>query len=104
MEQVYDVAKKKIRQYEEDAPNILVIESSSTSVEDTEIHTVINIINEEVSAGKCQGFAKLNGILLVSDWYNISQQWRKVRLFRTSNPDVPLSHELLFLLDDIRLG
>jgi len=103
-EQVYDVAKKKIDQYKEHAPNILVIESSSTSVEDTEIPTAINTINEDVRYGKCSGFAKLNGILLAVDWNNISHQWRKVYFFPTSNPAVSLGRELFFLLDDIRLG
>jgi len=103
-EQVYDVAKKKIGQYKEYAPNILVVESSSTSIEDTEIETAINMINEDVRYGKCPGFAKLNGILLTSDWINISQQWRKVYFFPTSNPVVSLSQELPGLLDEIRLG
>lgn len=99
--QVYDVAEKKIGQYKEYAPNILIIESSSTSVEDIEIPTVIDTINQDVRSGKCQGLAKLNGILLVSDWYNISQQWREVRFFRTSNPAVQLIRELFSLLENI---
>ncbi|OGO21264.1 MAG: hypothetical protein A2144_02655 [Chloroflexi bacterium RBG_16_50_9] len=58
-EQVYDVAKKKINQYKEHAPNILVIESSSSCIEDTEIRPAIDMINEDVSSGKCPGLAKL---------------------------------------------
>jgi len=103
-EQVYDVAKDKIEKYKEHAPYILAIESSSTSVEDTEIPTVIDTINEDVRYGKCPGFAKLNGILLAVDWNNISQQWRNVHFFRTSNPAVPLSRELLSLLENIYFG
>ena len=103
-EQVYDVAKKKIGQYKEYAPNILVVESSSTSIEDTEIETAINMIDEDVRYGKCPGFAKLNGILLTSDWINISQQWRNAYFFDTSNPAVSLSRELSALLDKICLG
>lgn len=103
-EQVYDVAKKKIKQYEEDAPNILAIESSSTSVEDTEIETAIKMINEDVRYGKCPEFAKLNGILLVSDWYNVSQQWRSAYFFATNNPAVSLSRELSSLLNKIYSG
>ena len=103
-EQVYDVAKKKIGQYKEYAPNILVIESSSTSVEDTQIPTAIDMINEDVRSGKCPGFAKLNGILLRSDWNNISQQWRNVFFYRTSNPAVSLSRELSALLDKLCFG
>jgi len=103
-EQVYDVAKKKIDQYREHAPNILVIESSSTSIEDTEIPTAIDMINEDVCSSKCPGLAKLSGILLTSDWHNISQQWRNVYFFATSNPVVSLSRELFWLLDEICLG
>lgn len=103
-EQVYDVAKDKIEKYEEHAPYILVIESSSTSVEDTEIPTAIDTINKDIRSGKCPAFAKLNGILLASDWRNISQQWRNVHFFRTSNPVVSLSRELSALLDKICLG
>ena len=103
-QQVYDVAKKKITQYTEHAPNILVIESSSTSIEYTEIDAAIGKINEDVRSGKCQGFAKLNGILLTSDWNNISQQWRNVFFYCTSNPAVSLGREVSSLLDKICFG
>ena len=103
-EQVYGVAKKKIDQYKEHSPNILVIENSSTAIEDPEINTARNKINEDVRSGKCPGLAKLNGILLTSDWNNISQQWRNVFFYRTCNPAVSLSLKLSDLLDEIRLG
>ncbi len=103
-QQVYDVAKDKIEKYKEHAPYILVIESSSTSIEDTEIDTAINKINEDVRSGKCHEFAKLNGILLITvDWFNITQR-RKVFFRRTSNPAVSISRELSGLLDRICLG
>jgi len=103
-EQVYDVAKDKIEKYKEHAPYILVIESSSSSIDDVIMRTAINMINEDVRSGKCPEFAKLNGILLALDWCNISQQWRNVHFFRASNPAVPLSRELYVLLDKICLG
>jgi hypothetical protein len=103
-QQVYDVAKKKIDQYEEHAPNFLVIESSSTSIEDTEIRTAIDAINQDVRSGKCPGLAKLNGILLVSGWHSISQQWRNVYRFATSSPAVLLSRELSALIHKICFG
>ena len=103
-EQVYDVAKHKIERYKEHAPYILVIESSSNCVEDADVLTTINTINEDIWSGKCPGFAKLNGILLITvDWYNISQR-RKVYFYRTSNPAVSISWELSALLDKICLG
>ncbi len=103
-EQVYCVAIKKTKQCVEHTPNILVIESNSTSVEDTEIPTAINMIDGDIRSGKCPGLTKLNGILLVVDWCNISQQWRKVFFCCTSKPAVPLSRELFFLLHEIRHG
>ena len=103
-EQVYNVAKDKIAQYKEHAPNILVIESSSDCIDDTIMRDAIDMINEDVRSGKCEGFAKLNGILLTSGWHNISQQWRNTYFFATSNPAVSLSQQLSALLDEIRLG
>ena len=103
-EQVYCVAIKKTKQYVERAPNILVIESSSSSIDDVIMGTAINTINEDVRSGKCQGLAKLNGILLMSDWNNISQQWRNVFFYCTSNPAVSLGREVSSLLDKICFG
>jgi hypothetical protein len=101
-EQVYNVAKKKIAQYREQACNILVIENNDDRMEELDIPTTIDAINKDVRSGKCQEFAKLNGILLIAlDWYNISQG-RRVFFYYTSNPAVSLRRELFFLLDGIR--
>lgn len=103
-EEVYNVAINKINQYKEHAPNILVIESSSDCIEDTEIPSAIDMINKDVHSGKCPGFAKLNGILLITvNVYNISQR-RKVYFYPTSYHAVPLSRELDGLLNRICLG
>jgi len=102
--QFYDVAKKKIKQYKEHAPYILVIENNNDRIEDLDIPKAIDMINQDVRSDKCTGFAKLNGILLrMLDWYNISQK-RQVYFRPISNPAVSLNRELFFLLDDIRLG
>lgn len=103
-QQVYNVAKDKVDKYKEHAPYILVIESSSACIEDTEIPSVIDMINEDVRSGKCLEFAKINGILLITvDWYNLSQR-RKVFFYPTCNSAVPLSLELCDLLNQIRFG
>lgn len=103
-EEVYDVTKKKITQYKEHAPNILVIESSSGCIDDIIMGDAIDMINEAVRSEKCLGLAQLNGILLISlDWYNISQG-RRVFFYPASNPIVPLSQELFDLLDKVCLG
>jgi len=102
--QVYNVAKDKIKQYEEHSPNILVIENNDDRIEELDIPTAIDRINQDVRSGKCPGFARLNGILLILlDWYNISQK-REVYFRPTSNPAVSLRRELFFLLDNICLG
>jgi len=102
--QVYNVAKRKIKQYKEHSSTILVIGNNNDCIEELDIPTAIDRINQDVRSGECPGFARLNGILLISlDWYNISQK-RKVYFYPTSNPAVSLSRELFFLLDDIRLG
>ena len=103
-EEIYDVAKKKLHQYKENAPNILVIESHSSSIDDSIMSTAINIIDEDVRSGKCPEFDKLNGMLLTTlGLYNISQK-RQGHFRRTSNPAVSLSRELSGLLDEIRQG
>jgi len=103
-EQVYNVAKDKTKQYKEHFSNILVIENNDDRIEELDIPTAIDRINEDVRFGKCPGFAKLNGILFRSlDWYNISQG-RRVFFYSASKPAVSLRRELFFLLDDIRLG
>ncbi len=103
-EQVYNVAKKKIKQYNEHSSNILVIENNDDKIEELDIPTAIDTINKDVRSGKYPEFAKLNGILLISlDWYNISQK-RQVYFRPTSNPAVSLSRELFFFLDGIRLS
>lgn len=102
--QFYDVAKDKIERYKEHAPYILVIENNNDRIEELDIPKAIDGINQDVRSGKCPGFAKLNGILLITlDWYNISQK-RQVYFRPTSNPAVSLSRELFFLLDDICFG
>ncbi len=103
-EQVFDVAKSKISQYKENAPNILVIESNSDCVDDVIIPTAVNMVDEKVCSGECSGLGRLNGILLVSpDSYNNSQK-RNAFFYSTSQPDVPLTPDILNLLSRISLG
>jgi hypothetical protein len=104
-EQVYDVVKSKISQYKENAPNILVIESSSPNcIDDLVIPGAVDMVNRDVYSGRCQDLGRLNGILFVSlDCYNISQK-RNVFFYRTGKPDVPLTSGIRSLLDRICSG
>lgn len=99
-EQVFNVAESKTSQYKENAPNILVIESSSDCIDDLIIPTAINKVNEAVCSGRCLGLGRLNGILLVSDSVNISQR-RNVFFYYTAKADVPLTPEVLNLFSRI---
>lgn len=103
-EQVHSVAISKTGQYVKRAPNILVAASSSISVEDTEIPTAIEMIDEDVRSGKCPGIARLNGILLVLSRDTIPQLWRNVFFYATSSPQVPLGPEVSGLLKKICQG
>lgn len=103
-EQVFDVSKRKISQYKENVPNILVIESNSDCIDDLITHDAVDMVDEAICSGECPGLGRLNGILFVSpDSYNISQK-RNTFFYSTSKPDVPLTPEVLNLLSRISLG
>jgi len=50
-EQVYNVAKDKIKQYKEHSSNILVIGNNDDRIEELDIPTAIDRINEDVRSG-----------------------------------------------------
>ena len=100
-EQVYNVAKSKIRQYKQNAPNILVIESSSDCIDDVIIPTAVDMVNEAVCSGKCSGLGRLNGILLVLDWYNISQK-RNAFFYPTDQRRCSLPLDQATLMEKLR--
>ena len=103
-EQVFDVASRKISQYKENAPNILVIESDSDCIDDLITHDAVDMVDEAICSGECSGLGRLNGILFVSpDLYNFSQK-RNAFFYSTSKPDVPLTPEIKNLLGRIKLG
>jgi len=103
-EQVYNVAKSKIRQYKQNAPNILVIESSSPNcIDDAIIPNAVEMVDEAVYSGKCPGLSRLNGILFVSlDWNSITHK-RNAFFYPSGKPDVSLPTGILSLLMEIRL-
>ena len=99
-EQVFNVAESKTSQYKENAPNILVIESSSDCIDDVILPTAVDMVNEAVCSGRCSDLGRLNGIMLVSDWFNISHG-RGVFFYSTGKPDLPLTPEVLNLVSRI---
>jgi hypothetical protein len=102
-EQVFNVAKSKVSQYKANVPNILVIESNSDCIDDLIIPYAVDMVNEEVYSGKCSRLGRLNGILMVSEWFNISHK-RRVFFYSTGKPDIPLTPEVENLLSSISLG
>jgi len=101
-EQIAKVAEKKKGQYVENSPNILVIGSSSPySIDDAIIPTAINIISEKICGGSCRDLDKLNGILLMSQEYNLRRK-RNVFFFQNHNQRIPLDQIILESLYSIR--
>jgi len=94
-DQVVDVAIAKAKILVENVPNILVIGSSSPNcVDDSIVPTAINIISEKIRNSDCPNLDRLNGILLVSPEYNLTQK-RNVYFFQAQNPRVSLSKPIL---------
>jgi len=104
-QQVYDEAKKKAKKYKEHAPYILVIESSSPNcIEESDIKTAVDMIDDDVSSSRCRELGKLNGILLVSlNSYSL-RHMRNAYFYPTNKPDVSLTLVLISLLNKIRSG
>ena len=103
-QEIVDVARKKINQYWEDAPNILVLLSSSTHcVEDSELSTAVNKINEEIVSAQMSALTRLNGILLVTlNEKNVSGGFRQVYFASTQYPAIPLPRDVIDTLSAIR--
>ncbi len=101
-DQVAMVAEQKVKQYIASAPNILAIGSSSYHcIDDAIMPTAINIIEGKIDSGECRALEKLNGILLLSSDYNISQK-RRVYFFLNRKARVPLPTNIMSALDQIR--
>lgn len=101
-EQVVAVCKRKIPQYIEDVPNILIIGSSSGHcIDDAIMPTAINVLGECIQRGNNEGLMKLNGLMLLSFDYNISQK-RSVYFFPIHTSHITFSQETLDALHAIR--
>ncbi len=85
-EQVFKVVENKTNQYVKGYSNILVIGSSSPSVDSAIITTVINMIYEHKDRQK---FSSLNGIMILDKWFEVSKR-RSVHFFPTVNPDIEM--------------
>ncbi len=103
-QEIVDVARKKVDQYYENVPNILVLFSSSVHcVEDSELSTAVNKVNEEIVSAQTPALARLNGILLVTlNEKNISGGFRQVYFTSIQYPAIPLPRDVMNTLSAIR--
>lgn len=101
-EQIVMVAKKKASQYIEGASNILVIESSTVSLE-LMATSAVHAIDDACKSGDL-GLCRLSGFVLVdaSGWMSIGTAQQDVEFCKTSHAAVPLSENLCRALDEIR--
>jgi hypothetical protein len=101
-EQVVMVAKKKAGQYVEGAPNILLVESSTVSLE-LMATSAVHAIDDACESGDL-GLCRLSGFVLVdaSGWTSFGTTQRDVEFCKTSHAAVPLSENLCRALDEIR--
>jgi hypothetical protein len=103
-EQIVKVAVKKAKddQYIEGAPNILVVESSSGSL-DLMVDSAVHAYDDEASKSGDLRLQRLNGIMLINTTISFRPEPWNVEFCRTSHAAVPLSDPLIQALHCIRL-
>lgn len=103
-DQVADVACRKVCQYQQGVPNVLVINSSSPNcIDEVIIPTAVAKIDEICRMEPDHGLQRLNGIVLVSEEVNVSRGVRNVYFFETMSPAIPLPKEVRAMLNGVRL-
>lgn len=103
-DQVVAVACKKVAQYRPDAPNVLVINSSSANcIDDLIVPTAIHEIDDICRTAPSHGLRKLNGILLVSEVVTFNRGVRSVYFFEAGEAVVSLPDEVKAMLNGIGL-
>jgi hypothetical protein len=102
--QLANVAVRKVPVYMQDAPNILVVESSSESLE-LMAASAIHEYDDELMISGNPLMGRLNGIMLVNTgWERLGQGGGNVEFSQTSHAAVPLSGKLAGALASIRSG
>jgi hypothetical protein len=109
-EQIYDVARKKKNQYIDGAFNILVIDSSSESMEPTEptARAAAGMWDEECrKSPQDSALRRLHGIMLITSWGSVGRNSPNVAFAITKNAlDAlpPMSLNLIQALESIVRG
>jgi hypothetical protein len=103
-EQIVDVMVKKAKagQYIKGAPNILVVESSSGSL-DLMAASAAHAYDDEASKSADLRLRRLNGVMLTNTTTGFGPESDEVEFCTTSRTAVRMSHTLVQALDCIRL-
>jgi hypothetical protein len=96
-DQIADVAVKKKHQYQEDAPNLLVIATSSDAVSGVVVQTAGHIINEKAYSDP--QLRKLNALMLIDQWITRN---KNVDFYRTAYGTTPMSMSFITKLENIQ--
>lgn len=97
------VAKRKIPQYRQGFPNVLVIASSSTyAINDAIMPAAVAMINEVSRTPSGAGLRKLNGLLLFDRNFSLANH-RNAWFFETDDAVNPLEERVRAALEGIPL-
>jgi hypothetical protein len=99
-EQIVAVAVKKAPQYASDAPNMLVVESSSPSLE-LMLRTAVNDYDKKVMKSADVRLRRLSGIMLAQTDWIVLRDMRNVCFLPTAHAAVPLSARMTHALFEI---
>jgi len=100
-QQVRDVLLRKTRQYDEDTPFVIMIMSSSRNcVEEAQVQTAKNRIDDAVCNGDSE-LSRLSGVVFWGPEFNIGR-WRQTFFYRTCAPRFPLPDIVADALEEVR--
>jgi hypothetical protein len=102
-EQLAKVAIRKVDQYIEDAPNVLVIATDSNSVGGSILSTVVHLYDEQANSDP--HLHKLNAFMLIDQWCLWVEELdasKNVYFCQTAHAKTPISEELINALASIQ--
>jgi len=104
-QQIVNVAVRKASQYVSGSPNVLVIESSSDSME-LMAGTAVKVLDDMIAQGGDSRFRRLNAIMLVNTAYRAigPAGLKNVEFEPTAHPAVTMSERLSATFRSIRLA
>jgi hypothetical protein len=102
-EQITNVAIRKASQYMSGAANILVVESSSDSLE-LMLATAVEAYDDEVRKSNDLRLRRLSAMMLINTRWTAVREPSNVEFCRTAHATVPLSKKLTSALTEVYLG